>query len=207
MKAGPTDGDAEVARCPASGLQILLSSKRSPRRKVVAAAAVFAALAVGGCGGSVSRDTEREMTNETRPAMEQILAEYEQMEEEVFATLEAELGAKPWGRAPNDDIGPVRSGCVVSDLKGETVARAVQSFAGAYASADWDRAVEIVQRVGERHGFTELATIVHTETDVEVVGADQYGGRYVFGMAVNTVFSISTGCHVWAQAPEKGSPL
>lgn len=173
------------------------------RRAAVTVCAVMAGAIVGGCSGSGSTEVEETMDEETRPAMEEILADYEQMQAEMFAALGAELGAKPWGRAPNDDIGPVRSGCgAVED--GEAVTMVVQYVEGTYDPADWHRAVEVVQDVGRSHGFTETGTVVDTADDIEVYGVDTYGGKYVFGMAVNSILTITTGCHAWAAAPAQG---
>lgn len=60
--------------------------------------------------------------------------------------------------------------------------------------------------MGERPGFDDTGTVVDRSDDLEVYGQDGDGGRYVFGMATNTVMSISTGCHRWETPPPDAPP-
>lgn len=161
-----------------------------------AALAIAAAVILSGC--SNEEETRVGDTTAVRPAMEEILSEYEALQQDIFEALRAEFGAKPWGPAPNDTMGATRSGC---EEGGETVNLTVQMFEGTYEPAEWNSAVEIVRQVGTEHGFTETATLVQTVDDTEVVGADEWGGTYRFGMAVNTILSMTTGCHEWAGEP------
>ena len=141
------------------------------------------------------------MAEEARPAMELILAHYEQMQDAMCSALDSEFGPKPWARSPNSP-GSVRSGCGNSGGRGESIALPVQSFEGTYEPAAWDRVVETVREVGGKYGFGSTGTIVSKSDDVEVFGEDEYGGSYVFGMAVNAVLAVRTGCHEWAREPE-----
>ncbi len=179
-----------------------MPGRRSTRRRAVLPALV-AGLVLGlvaGCGPD-DQETPKENAVDLadRPSMEQVLEEYEQMTDEVFTALDAELGPRPWGTAPNNP-GQVRSRCA-EDPDGESLALDLHAFEGSYPRSDWDRAVEVVQEVGRRHGFDETGTVVEREDDLEVYGEDEHGARYVFGMARNTVFSMTTGCHRWRTPP------
>lgn len=164
------------------------------------AALVAMALILAGCANPTEKDEVDDMVGASRPTMEQVLAQYEQMQADMFAALGSELGPKRWGRAPNDDIGPVRSSCG-TEIDGEVVNLVIQSFDGTYDPDDWHRAADIVRDVGERHGFTDTGTVVDRPDDIEIYGGDENGGRYVFGMAVNTILTITTGCHRWESTP------
>jgi hypothetical protein len=177
------------------------------RRAGLAAAALLSvALVAGGCGTSdgsadqsPSPGEESSMTTSDRPSMEQVLATYAELEADVQRALDEELGEQPW-QVAGSSSGQRRSQCAdVPD--GQRVSLPVQSFPGTYPRGDWERAVDVVQRVGRDHGFTETGTIVDREDELEVFGEDAYGARYVFGMGSNTGWLLSTGCHAWDEEP------
>ena len=154
-----------------------------------------------GCAANTKSDEENEVDTSSRPSMEQVIEDYQEMRTEMFAELGAKLGEKPWGDAPND-IGQLRSGCGNDeDDEGERVGLSTQSFQGTYDRSEWQQAAQIVWRVGREYGFTETGTIVDRADDLKVYGEDEYGGRYILGMAVNTTLGISTGCHRWDTPP------
>lgn len=155
--------------------------------------------AATGCATSAKEPNTVDVAK--RPTMEKVIGDYEQMRTEMVDQLTAELGPKPWGDAPND-IGQTRSGCGNDvDPDGEQVSLVTQSFKGTYDRSEWQNATKIVRRVGEKYGFAETGTIVDRPDELEVYGEDEYGARYIFGMATNTVLSVSTGCHRWETPP------
>ena len=140
------------------------------------------------------------VNNDARPSMEHILGHYTAMRTEMIGALTVALGEKQWGGSPNSP-GPGRSAAGEGDPEAEAVGLVTQSFQGTYPPGEWRRAADIVTAVGLRHGFTETGTIVDRPGDIEVYGDDVYGGRYVFGMAVNTILGVSTGGHRWDKRP------
>ncbi|WP_187365217.1 LppA family lipoprotein [Cellulosimicrobium cellulans] len=187
------------------------------RTKLASSVLVLAALLSGCTGGGPgsgegSNGPEQVDTVEARPRMEQVLDSYEAMEREMIAAVEAELPGLQW-RMDTEDTGMTRSLCDGAGLDddAEEVDLATLWAPGTLAPADWPRAVELVQEVGDRYGFTERRTVVDEADDLEVVGEDEYGGRYRFGMAANTILSVRTGCHLWERLPAEGeqrpSPL
>jgi hypothetical protein len=187
------------------------------RTQLASSVLVLAALLSGCTGGKPGsgegpNGSEQVDTVDARPRMEQVLDSYEAMEREMIAAVEAELPGLAW-RMDTEDIGMTRSLCDGAGLDddAEEVDLATLWAPGTLAPADWPRAVELVQEVGDRYGFTERSTVVDEADDLEVVGEDEYGGRYRFGMAVNTILSVRTGCHLWERLPaedeQRPSPL
>ena len=177
---------------------------------VLVLAALLSGCAGGGSGSEGPQGPEQVETVDARPRMEQVLDSYEAMEREMIAAVEAELPGLQW-QMDTEDVGMTQSLCNDGDLEGQEVDLATLWATGTLDPADWHRAVELVQEVGDRYGFTERSTVVDRPDDLEVVGEDQYGGRYRFGMAVNTILSVRTGCHLWETLPaedyERPSPL
>jgi hypothetical protein len=165
---------------------------------------VLALTASGGCGTEEERP--KVTSSGTPAAMETVLDDYTAMRGEMIAALDEELGPRPWGVSSNNPKA-VRSGCRSGeDPDGERVAMESYSFRGTYDPADWKRSAAVVQRVGREHGFDRTGTTVDAPDDLQVFGEDARGGRYVYGLAANTVLGISTGCHVWRSAPTAESP-
>ena len=168
------------------------------------------ALVLVGCGRSDVNDVnddEREQvtTVSTRPPMEDVLDRYDAMQRDMVAGLAAELPGLEW-RANDDGMGMVRSGCGDDGASptGEKVSMLKHAADGTPARQDWDRAVEIVEEIGRGYGFTDLTPVVDRDEDRIVIGEDGFGGRYRFGMAVNTILSVTTGCHEWDAVPAEG---
>ena len=134
--------------------------------------------------------------------METMVKRYEAMQADVFDSLEKEFGAKPWEVQPNS-LGGGRSGCggPEDDPEGEQVQLPPMSFTGTYPATDWDQVRDLVEEVGRKHGFDDVAHVKDEPGDLDMVGEDEYGGRYEFGMAKNTIFDLRTGCHRWDQKP------
>ena len=140
-----------------------------------------------------------------RPAMETMVKRYEAMQADVFDSLEKEFGAKPWEVQPNS-LGGGRSGCggAEADPEGEQVQLPPMSFMGTYPDADWGQVRDLVEEIGRKHGFDDVAHVKDEPGDLDMVGEDKYGAQYEFGMAKNTIFDLRTGCHRWEQKPAPG---
>jgi hypothetical protein len=180
------------------------ADRRRWTRGVALPVLVLALTATGGCGTEEERPGMT--SNGEAAAMETVLEDYTAMRRDMVAALDEELGPKPWDVSSTNPK-PVRSGCRSGeDPDGERVAMASWSFRGTYDAADWKRSAQVVQRVGREHGFTRTGTTVEAPDDLQVFGEDARGGRYVYGLSVNTVLGISTGCHVWRSPPTAASP-
>lgn len=185
-----------------------------PRMRI--GGALLLAVALAGCATSTPSDedneTEQMVTLDGRPPMEDVLDRYESMERDMIGALAGELPGLLW-QADDDEVGLTRSGCVedVGSDRAEGVSLVGLWAQGTLDPASWPRAVEVVQGVGEQYGFDQVTTVVDRPDDLEIVGEDAFGGQYRFGMAVNTILSVSTGCHEWDAVPgedyERPSPL
>lgn len=177
-----------------------------------AALGLAAALLLGACGSTddtPQKEPEEQM--QARPSMEEVLDRYDAMRRAMVDALDTELGGITWYPDPESGI----SGASCSEPGAPTDAQDVQLVSlyadGTYDPAQWQRSIQIVQDVGRAYGFTEVGTVVDQPDDLEVYGEDEYGARYRFGMAVNSVLALRTGCHVWDEAPgpdyERPAPL
>jgi Lipoprotein confined to pathogenic Mycobacterium len=166
---------------------------------------VLVALLLGLCACGTDKE-QPDMTSSDAPAMESVVADYSAMRTEMFRALDAELGKRPWDLSPNNAT-MVRSGCRQGEpTDGERATLPSYYFPGTYDTRDWKKAAEVVWKVGREHGFTRTGTTVDMSDDLEVYGQDDHGGRYVFGLAANTVLGITTGCHRWRSAPTADAP-
>jgi hypothetical protein len=166
----------------------------------------FVLVLVAACGtdsSSRQRNEERPAVKD-RPAMETMLKRYEAMQADVFDSLKEKFGAKPWEVQPNS-LGENRAGCEDEVPGGEQVQLSPMSFAGTYPAADWDKVRDLVEEIGRKHGFDDVAHVKDEPGDLDMVGEDRYGARYEFGMAKNTIFDVRTGCHRWNEKPPPGA--
>jgi hypothetical protein len=152
--------------------------------------------------GADDPSPSKEKTMSKPVSMESAIADAEQMRQEMFRSLAAELDERTWAVAPNDD-GPTRAGCNGED-GAETVTLPAYYFAGAYPEEDWKQAAGIVEKVGRSHGFDQVKVVVDRPGDFTMTGLSEDGGSYDFGMGKNTVLGIRTGCHVWDDEPTPG---
>lgn len=159
-----------------------------PRRLALVALVTFATMLLTHCSLTTQETT---IMLKDRPSLEEILVQYEAMHEDIFTSLEAELGPREWAPVSLHN----RAYCE-EDEAGERAFMRIQGFDGVYDTADWQRSVEIVTEVARQHGFTEVRTIIDRPDNIEITGQDQYGGTFLYAMAVNTMFSIDTGCHL-----------
>lgn len=168
-------------------------------------ATLLALLTLSACGDD-EEDPPAMTSSNGHPPMERMVDDYTEMRTAMVDALDTELGRRGWDVTPNNPS-MIRSKCrAEEDERGERVSLPSYGFTGTYDAGDWKRAVELVWKVGREHGFTHTGTIVDRPDDLEVYGEDDHGGRYIFGLAENTVLGITTGCHRWTSTPTAESP-
>ena len=167
-------------------------------------AATLALTVVAACGGTTDDNpgthTGKAPDVKDRPSMETMIKRYEGMRTEIFAALAEEFGARGWKLSPDNDEFD-ESFCPDVDPKGEIRYFPTYMFPGTYDAADWKASSALVERIGREHGFDDAAVVVDKPGNYELVGEDDFGGRYTFGMATNTIFGLQTGCHRWDDKP------
>ena len=133
--------------------------------------------------------------------MEAVIDDYTQMRTEMLAAVDDVAGSRDWQTGTNDQLST--SACKDSrpDDEGDEAALPSAKSQGSLTGADRAALSEAVWKVGRTHGFDRTGTTVDRTDDLEIFGEDVYGGRYVFGTAVNTVLGIRTGCHAWDTSP------
>ncbi|TDD01707.1 hypothetical protein E1181_24665 [Saccharopolyspora terrae] len=128
-----------------------------------------------------------------RPSIEQISAQYEQMQQRLRDLLDRLVGPLRWAvSAPETKV-------ECSEFSGaDAESRVLQSWRAAQpvADVDWPSAVSIVRSITAEYGFGEPEIIVNRTGDHEITGNDSYGGVYTFGTSRGTILTVTTGCHL-----------
>lgn len=132
----------------------------------------------------------------TRPTMEEAVERYTEMQREVVTALQSDPGGLTWESDPEEGFS--RSGCADGSPDAEAVYFPLLLAPGAYEGDDREKAAAVVREIGERYGFTEEDTVVDRPDELMIVGEDEWGGRYRFGIGKNATLAVNTGCHEWA---------
>ena len=172
-----------------------------PALSVLSATAALTAVALAACSPPTTT-AEMEEQMRSRPPMEEMLDHYEAMRREMVEALDREIGGLEWYAAP--DMLPMgRANCSTEGAITEA-----QDFHpvgltadGTYDRSDWDAAVRVVQDIGDRYGFETSGYLIDRPDDVSFIGEDRYGASYTFAMAVNSILTLRTGCHLWEHKP------
>lgn len=179
-------------------------------RRVILTLMSAVVLLVTGCQSDASKDEEvNALFGELmkRPHIEAMEADYLGMMATIRDTLIAEIGVEPWAPAREPISG---SGCGgdLASLRGDGAIRRYSSGAspGNIADSDWPRALKLVTELANEQGFGAPQVVVDRPGDHEVSLKDAYGAELLFGTAVNTTLSVSTGCHLTREAYERGTP-
>ncbi len=140
-----------------------------------------------------------------RPDIEVVDTRYRGMLAAIRDTLVAEIGLHPWlpsGNSVNASIG----GGPFTRLGGDGEIRRYTSgmSPGNVSDADWPRATAIVADLVSQYGFAAPTVVVDRPGDHEVSFPGEYGGELLFGTAVNTTLSLTTGCHLTREAFLRG---
>ncbi|RSM85054.1 hypothetical protein DMH04_18975 [Kibdelosporangium aridum] len=140
-----------------------------------------------------------------RPDIEQIHDEYQKLLERIRNELVAKIGIAPW--VPKDEpFGG--SGCMEFPDISDTNKRRYSSghSPGNLPDAKWPDAVKLVESIAGEHGFKLHGAVVDRPNDHEVTFGNDWGGELLFGTAINTTLSVSSGCHLSRAAKERGTP-
>lgn len=155
-----------------------------------------ALLALGALMGCSEQSAQKEDPVDT-PSMEQALTDYIAFQDDAVATLDERFGVKPW--AVSENTGEFSAaGCGDDDDQTQSATMPLISFSGSWEKEQWPEVQATMREVGQRHGFTQFEQVLDRADDFKIIGTDAWGGRFTFGSAVNTVFDVETGCHVWA---------
>jgi hypothetical protein len=153
-----------------------------------------------GCGSDGSTPSkESTMSNPSKVSMETALARYERMRREMIQALDQQVGRQSWGDAPNEDA-ITRAGCNDDD-HAENVHLRTLVVRGTYPEKDWKKSASVVEGVGRKYGFDDVKVIVDRPGDFSMTGLAADGASYSFGLAVNTILGVHTGCHRWDTKP------
>ncbi|RRO15567.1 hypothetical protein EIL87_16180 [Saccharopolyspora rhizosphaerae] len=128
-----------------------------------------------------------------RPSIEQISAQYAQMQQRLRDLLDHLVGPLKWAVSAPES----RVDC--SEFAGaDAESRVLESWRGAQpiTDADWPVAVSIVRSITAEYGFGEPEIIINRTRDHEITGNDAYGAVYTFGTAGTTILTLTTGCHL-----------
>ncbi|MPZ67797.1 MAG: hypothetical protein GEU83_20705 [Pseudonocardiaceae bacterium] len=154
-----------------------------------------AALTVGCAGQSPGGGTvdEQQATLAARPTIDEMTAQYEQMQAELRQRLVDEIGVTEWVKISELS----GSGCGdFSDVPtAESRRLASWGSEGNLPDDRWPQAQAIATEVTGDYGFAPPETIVDRPGSHRIVGTDQYGATYEFGTINNTSIGVSTGCH------------
>jgi hypothetical protein len=190
------------------------SPTRAPIRLLAMVCLVFGVVACGGPGTSEGsmHDADRQFAElMKRPNIDEAVARYDRMYTEIRRQLGAAFPSLGWEQT----VAPRRSGCdaefgavdygsvldAVSTSLGNWVAH------GNLPDADWPRAVSMVDGIVRTYDFTSgPISPVNRSGEHEADFYDAYKAELVFGTAVNTTMTFSTGCHLTAQAKQRGRP-
>ncbi|RJQ81671.1 LppA family lipoprotein [Amycolatopsis panacis] len=123
--------------------------------------------------------------------------------------LAARFPALRW--AQTDEAG--RAGCsrefAAIDVSGradaETRSLPTWTAPGNLPNEEWQQAATDVREIARSYGFGAGQVTVKRPNDNEIVFRDQYRAELNFGSAVNTTLLVRTGCHLTAEAKNRGS--
>ena len=142
------------------------------------------------------------MNNSSSLSMEDALARYEKMRQEMISALDEQIGRQSWADAPNED-GITRAGCN-DDEEAENVNMRTLVVRGTYPQESWKKSADIVEAVGRDYGFDTVKVIVDRPGDLSVTGLAEDGASYTYGLKTNTILGVHTGCHRWDSKPPAG---
>ncbi|HET9143227.1 LppA family lipoprotein [Actinophytocola sp.] len=159
----------------------------------------------------MDRDTRRQQQFQEmmgRPDIEQAAQRYDEMTATLRQRLEAEAGIGAWYE---DTKSGGNAGCrQFPDVEGDDKqSRGLRMWLsdGKVPDDTWARAVEIAQDVAGQYGFeTPVRVIVDVPGDHEVTTADPLGADLILGTKLSTVLQVRTGCHLTAEAHQRGTP-
>lgn len=121
--------------------------------------------------------------------------------------LVAETGLTAWKERPDSSA---RSSCreFPEIDAADKESRSLPRWASEANLADdkWPHAVQIVTAIADTYGFGAPQTLVDSPGRHEISLRDSYNAELTFGTRVNTSLQVLTGCHLTADAYQRGKP-
>jgi hypothetical protein len=179
-----------------------------PRAAAKVVAGAMTLLIVAACGAN--KEDEMKDAFEAllkRPSITQVEADYQSMFQTIRERLISEVGVAEW--VPDDE--PMSSSACAGSIAnlGDAEVRRYDAgmSPGNLPDAKWKQAVAIVTEVARQHAFGAPEVIVSGPSDHEVSFRNAYNGELLFGTGANTILGGSTGCHLSAEAHDRGTYL
>ncbi|MBB1152475.1 hypothetical protein H4281_04990 [Amycolatopsis sp. DR6-1] len=206
----PNHPPENESRCPNGPTQT-----RRPHRALLIAAAAAAILLLSSCGTSnepldpgTGVDADTSLTDLMKlPDIDQAAQQYQQMATELQTALGTQVPAlKQWNVADE----PIRAACGADHPNlgsaAETLRLENHIAPGTLSDADYEKALAAIGPVVTKHGFTAGPQRLHDTPGSHDAVFHNYkdGSSLQFGSHVNTVFSISIGCHLTAETKKLG---
>jgi len=187
------------------------------QRILCSIAAACLALNIAACDANtpleptVYRATQQFNELKERPDIDQAIARYEEMYTSARQQLTAAFPFLRWQQtqAPGGATCGPEFTALDTGSRQDAVIRELANWMapGNLPDAQWDRAVSIMDTVVRSYGFNSgPIVVINRPSDHEVDFYDSYKAELVFGTAVNTTMTFTTGCHLTAEATKRGYP-
>jgi hypothetical protein len=169
---------------------------------------VLVAILVGGCSGKDPNLQAKQFSELlARPDIATAARGYEEIRVKVTDQLTSQGFTSTWTAVP-DSTGARSCLPAYSELEVDTEERSLTLWEAEEVIPEekWVTALAVVTGIVREHGFGEPETVVNRVDDHEVAIRDGYGAQIIFGTAKNTIFRITTGCHLTVAAHQRGTP-
>lgn len=145
-----------------------------------------------------------------RPDIDEAAARYGEMYRKIRDQLTSAVPALHWEQTnpPGRAACGTEFGAIDQAGRSDAQERGLGNWTarGNLPDAQWDEAVLVVGGVARSYGFNSGPSVVkNNPSDHYVTFRDPYGGELNFGTAVNTTLLVRTGCHLTAEAKNRGS--
>nr|WP_052478575.1 LppA family lipoprotein [Kibdelosporangium sp. MJ126-NF4]CEL19215.1 hypothetical protein [Kibdelosporangium sp. MJ126-NF4]CTQ94985.1 hypothetical protein [Kibdelosporangium sp. MJ126-NF4] len=147
-----------------------------------------------------------------RPDIETAAQRYEEMRAKIRTRLTTAELATGWveEKDSSDAMGcqssSTPSWSEINSSTGEVRYLPRWISAGNLPDDKWDRAVSVVAEIAREYGFDGPGVVINRPSDHAVIFQDDYGAQIHFGTVKNTVFALTTGCHLTVAAHQQGTP-
>jgi hypothetical protein len=143
-----------------------------------------------------------------RPAINEMVTRYEEMREAIRGRLTKDFGLSQWVEQPGSAN---YTGCAreFPDVDVRDVQK--QHPATWYSPTpisqnNWTQAKEIVSEMAGTYGFNKVTLVIDRADDLQLNLNDKYSSELSFGSTKNTILALTTGCHLTAEAKQRGGP-
>lgn len=162
-----------------------------------------------GCGNGTDDMTREEKFAELmrRSTEEQIVQQYDQMQQEIADELTTAIGLPAW--TINDTTGgEALCGHEFSNLGGDAGTKSLPILNAAAPIPDerWDQAVQIAETIARKNGFGAPQRLVDRTGHHIVDFKDKWGGMLGIDTKVHSTLSVRTGCLLTEEAHQRGTP-